>query len=187
MSVGLAALALHLLGPALASDVPVGDWTTDGLTPEEQARVEEGVQAAVAGLTAVARPIAREALRRASRPCDRVRIQRQGEALSVQCDDLAPAMAVPGREGATWTGQDGRTHALTYETRPGEIVQRLVASRGTKTTRFVADGPALRAEVTIESRLLSGPISYTVIYRRPRITLHACDCVHAPPPVCEDR
>lgn len=148
-----------------AADIPVGEWHSTGLTASEQQRVEESMQSAVSNLASVVRPVAREALRKAAQPCSRLRIARQGEALSVQCDDLDPAVAIPGGPASSWTGRDGRTHRLTYEARQGGFVQILVAQRGTRTTRFVAEGPALRAEVTIESRLLSSPISYTVIYR----------------------
>lgn len=162
-----ARLFLALLFPASAhaTDLPTGDWRSEGLAPEESARVEASVQAAVSALAAPLRPVARAALRRAARPCDRVRIERVGEAVSVRCDALPPAVAVPGAEATWWTGEDGRTHALTYEFHDGALVQRLVASRGAKTTRFVSDGGTLRAVVTIESELLSSDIAYTITYR----------------------
>src|SRR5690606_19250166 len=117
-------LMLLLLFPAsaLATDVPTGEWRSQGLTPEERERVDASVHAAVSRLAAPLRPMASAAIRRASRPCDRVRIERVGAALSVQCDGLPPAVAVPGAESTRWTGEDGNTHALTYEVRDGEIV-----------------------------------------------------------------
>lgn len=137
--------------------------------PERSDDVEEAIDAGVADMNFLARPIARRRLRGTTRPYQTISIQRpEGEIVTLY-DGRAPIRAPDDGSPVSWQREDGEVLRLSVMEQDGALVQSFVAEDGSRENRYRLsdDGRTLTLTVTIRSGRLPAPIVYDLQYDRP--------------------
>ncbi len=147
----------------LASPNLTGTWRHAG--PRDKAAVEAAIEAVVAKMNFLVRPIARGRLREANRIPQRLRLLRAGEAYVLSLDGRA-YRAVPGAEAILVTGLTGDPLRLTLRREGQALVWDYAGESGGRVNRLTPSKTGLRLEVTVRSPKLPGEIRYSLSYQR---------------------
>lgn len=148
-----------------ADGPPIGSWRVQHAAARVNDRIESEIEKLSAEIAAVYRPVARQLLRKAMRPCSQLAIWLEADAVAIQCDAQKVAVAAPDGRPVAYTGHDGRTHELMLRQENQSLIQQVITARGTRTTRYSRVGELLQVEVTISSPQLPREVSYSVTYR----------------------
>ena len=161
-----AALLILQVSTAARAEEPswVGIFVND---EQSDAGVLKAIEAAVADMNFLTRPIARSRLKKTNSLAHRIAISRQGEMITVRFDQRKPAeMPVDGRV-VKWTGEDGEQFDVFAGAGNDRLVQTFKAEDGQRVNSFTPeDAQRLMLEVQVTSPRLPKPLTYTVHYKR---------------------
>jgi len=130
--------------------------------------VNRAIEAAVARMSFVTRPIARGRLRRTNTVYQRVVVNYTQAEVSTTFDQRH-AITSPGNgQPIKWTREDGEKFDLSTEWQNGRLIQTFRAEDGTRTNTYTisADGRVLTMHVVLRSPRLSGPVEYNLVFNR---------------------
>ena len=157
---------LLLLTTAARAEDPswVGVFVND---EQSDAGIQKAIEAAVADMNFLTRPIARSRLKKTNSMAKRIVISRQGETISVRFDERKPAEMPADGSAVKWTGEDGEQFDVFARTDDGRLVQTFKAEDGQRVNAFTAeDAQRLTLEVQVTSPRLPKPLTYAVRYKR---------------------
>ena len=134
----------------------------------ESDAIGEAIEAAIARMNFITRPIARGRLTRTNEPYQRVSIRLGTDEVTVTMDDREPIVARPDGNPMKWTREDGEVLDLTTRWVNGALEQTFVAEDGQRANRFVLSpgGDRMELHVTVTSPRLAQPLTYVLRYAR---------------------
>jgi hypothetical protein len=165
------ALALTVLawGAGVASaqeaPIPAGTWQ---FVPEESQDIREAVDQAVAHMNFLVRGVARNRLRGANKPIERIIIQYPDDNVYISFrTDEPPTISPRNGEFVPYTRADGEVVQVNTQLSDGLITQFFDSDDGQKehVYRLRPDG-TLALEVTVHSERLRAPFQYTWVFRQ---------------------
>jgi hypothetical protein len=130
--------------------------------------IRTAIDAAVAKMNFVTRPIARGRLRKANVLHRRVEIARTEQEISVTFDAYAPVRMPADGRTAKWTRDDGETFDVSASWSGDSLVQTFKGEDGQRTNRFSLgpDARALTVQVEVTSPRLPAPVRYSLAFTR---------------------
>ena len=160
--------ALLLLGLNTVARAEEPSWVGVFVNDEQSdAGVQKAIEAAVADMNFITRPVARSRLKKTNSPAHRIAITRQGETISVRFDERKPAEMPADGSVVKWTGEDGEQFDVFARAENARLVQTFKAEDGQRVNSFIAeDAQRLTLEVQVTSPRLPKPLTYTLRYRR---------------------
>ncbi|MFT4624468.1 MAG: hypothetical protein ACI8PZ_003127 [Myxococcota bacterium] len=150
-----------LAGPALSGNFQLAEDPAS-----LQATHAAAVDAAVASMAWLMRPIARPFLKNSVKNCARMQLDLTGEVFRLQCDAQPPLVRPIGPARTELVGDDGETYGVGLEVTDAWVQLTFTGERGGQKSRFEpqADGSVLLRK-EIFSGHLPEPIVWTVRYR----------------------
>jgi hypothetical protein len=126
--------------------------------------IDAAIQASIAKMNFIARPIARSRLRKTNPPFRRVEIARTEQEISVAFDAGKPVRMPADGTTIQWTRDDGEVFDVAADWRGDQLVQRFKAKDGERinTFRLSPDGTRLNLQVELRSPQLPSPLSYVL-------------------------
>lgn len=133
---------------------------------EERAEVRRAIEAVVAEMSFIARPLARRGLLEANTVIARLEFSLQGDPVVVKYVEGRLVEAPRDGRAVPWTDQFGDRVRVSHRLREGQLVQTLSDRRGFRRNTYVfgAEG-ALTMKVVVQSSMLPSPLRYTLTYR----------------------
>jgi len=161
-----AALLVLVLSRAARADEPA--WAGIFVNDEQSdAGVQKAIEAAIADMNFLTRPVARSRLKKTNTLARHITITRQGETISVRFDERKPAEMPADGSVVKWTGEDGEQFDVFARAETGRLVQTFKAEDGQRVNTFIAeDAQRLQLQVQVTSPRLPKPLTYSVRYRR---------------------
>ena len=160
--------ALLILGPSTGARAEDPSWVGVFVNDEpSDAGVQQAIEAAIADMNFITRPVARSRLKKTNTLAHRITITRQAETITVRFDERKPAeMPADGRV-VKWTGEDGEQFDVFARADDARLVQTFKAEDGQRVNSFTPeDAQRLTLEVQVTSPRLPKPLTYTVRYKR---------------------
>jgi hypothetical protein len=153
------AAAAHADNPALQG--------TFGNEQQSAKTIETAIEASVAKMNFIKRPIARSRLKKTNEAHRRVAITIGGGEISVAFDGRKPVQMPADGSAIRWTREDGETFDVNAAWDGDRLVQTFKAEDGTRANAFSvsADGH-LTLQVTLTSPQLDQPLVYTLTFSR---------------------
>lgn len=135
---------------------------------QSQDAIRTAVDAAVARMNFVTRPIARSRLKKTNAPHRRVEIVRTEQEISVAFDGNKPVRMPADGRTVKWTRDDGETFDVSATWSGDRLVQTFKAEDGQRTNTFNlgADAKALTVQVEVTSPQLPAPVRYSLSFAR---------------------
>jgi hypothetical protein len=164
--IGAALVILQISTTARAAEEApwVGVFVND---EQSDAGILQAIDAAVADMNFITRPIARSRLKKTNSLAHRITIARQGETISVRFDERKPAEMPADGSVVKWTGEDGEQFDVFARVESSRLVQTFKAEDGQRVNSFSAeDAQRLTLEVQVTSPRLPKPLTYSVHYKR---------------------
>lgn len=160
----LAALAVPAAAAAQESSMR-GTFVIDRAHSDD---VNRAIEAAVARMSFVTRPIARGRLRRTNTVYQRVVVNFTQAEVSTTFDQRRPIESPANGQPVKWTREDGEKFDLSTEWQGGRLIQIFRAEDGTRTNTYTItpDGRVLTMHVVLRSPRLSGPVEYNLVFNR---------------------
>jgi hypothetical protein len=152
--------------PALAQNANLsGVYTNDRQTGDA---IAAAIDAAVAKMNFITRPVARSRLKKTNAPHRRVTIATGDQEIAVAFDANAPVRVPADGRTAKWTRDDGEVFDVSAQWAGDRLVQTFKAEDGQRTNTFVLgpDGRALRVQVEVTSPQLPAPVRYELAFER---------------------
>lgn len=160
------AFALAALLPAATRAQESSMRGTFTLNRQASDNVRQAIDAAVARMNFVTRPIARGRLVRTNAAYERVVIAFDQREVTVTFDQRAAIKSPANGTPIKWTREDGEVFDLSTEWENGRLEQTFKAEDGQRVNVFSVDGNTLTMNVTITSPRLSAPLRYKLVYNR---------------------
>ena len=163
------ALMLAPVGPTSAQDDArarlQGTFVNEAQSPEV---IRTAIEAAVAKMNFVTRPIARGRLKKANLPHRRVEIARTEQEITVTFDSYTPVRMPADGRTAKWTRDDGETFEVSARWNGDSLVQTFKGEDGQRTNTFGLgpDGGGLTVQVEVTSPRLPAPVRYSLTFTR---------------------
>jgi hypothetical protein len=167
-SAGYIWAALAILGLSTAARAEEASWAGIFVNDEQSdAGVQKAIEAAIADMNFITRPVARSRLKKTNTLARRITITQQAETITVRFDERKPA-AMPADGSVTqWTGEDGEQFDVFAHVENSRLVQTFKAEDGQRVNSFTAeDAQRLTLQVQVTSPRLPKPLTYTVRYKR---------------------
>lgn len=172
-ALGLSLACLGMLAPVQAT-VAEDSGLRGVFVSETKADAEIGkaIEAAVAKMNFITRPIARGRLKKTNPAYRRVEIVSTVGEFSVKFDDRVAVQAPLNGKSIKWVREDGEKFDVTASQQASEqesrILQTFKSNDGQRSNRFSLspDRNTLTIEVTIESEQLPEPVRYNMIFLR---------------------
>lgn len=161
----LLALVVFVAAAAHADDPSVqGTFLNEHQSAET---IETAIEATVAKMNFIKRPIARSRLKKTNEAHRRVEIGIGRSEISVAFDGRKPVQMPADGSTIRWTRDDGETFDVNAAWDGDRLVQTFKAKDGTRANAFRvgADG-RLNMEVTLTSPQLDQPLVYTLTFSR---------------------
>jgi hypothetical protein len=129
--------------------------------------IANAIDAAVAKMNFIKRPIARSRLKKTNPLYERIEISRADRAIAVKFDAGKPVLAPADGTAAKWTRADGEQFDVTVNLEGDQLVQTFTAADGKRVNIFSvsADGKLL-LQVMLTSPQLPEAVRYQLAYRR---------------------
>jgi hypothetical protein len=165
------AFMLSPVGPAGAQDDArtrlQGTFVNEAQSQSAEA-IRKAIDAAVAKMNFVTRPIARGRLKKANVPHRRVEIARTEQEISVTFDSYTPVRMPADGRTAKWTRDDGETFEVSASWRGESLVQTFKGEDGQRTNTFSLgpDAGTLTVQVEVTSPRLPAPVQYALAFTR---------------------
>jgi hypothetical protein len=140
---------------------------TFGNEQQSAKTIETAIEASVAKMNFIKRPIARSRLKKTNEAHRRVAITIGGGEISVAFDGRKPVQMPADGSAIRWTREDGETFDVNAAWDGDRLVQTFKAEDGTRANAFSvsADGH-LTLQVTLTSPQLDQPLVYTLTFSR---------------------
>jgi hypothetical protein len=139
-------------------------------TNESQAAnsIEAAIDAAVAKMNFIARPVARSRLKKTNTAHRRVTIASSAQEISIAFDGNAPVRMPADGQTAKWTRDDGEVFDVSARWADDQLVQTFKAPDGQRVNTFALspDGRTLNIQVEITSPQLPAPVTYALTFER---------------------
>jgi hypothetical protein len=160
--------ALLILGLGTAAHAQDPSWVGIFVNDEQSdAGVQKAIEAAVADMNFITRPVARSRLKKTNSLARRISITRQAETITVRFDERKPAVMPIDGSVIKWTSEDGEQYDVFARVEDARLVQTFKAEDGQRVNSFsTEDAQRLTLEVQVTSPRLPKPLTYTVRYRR---------------------
>lgn len=154
----LACLSLAAQAPSLG-----GTWhqtRTDNIAA--------AIEATVADMNFIKRPIARGRLAKLNPAYKKVTISLSDRETVVQLEERAPIHMPASGQSVSWTREDGEKFMVAAQVSPAQLIQTFKNEEGERTNvfRLSADGKTLTLGVTVKSGKLPKPLTYTITFGR---------------------
>lgn len=171
----LAAFAIAAPMPALAAPAAaakqapatlVGTFERDASASDN---VNKAIEAAVAEMNFVMRPVAHSRLEKTNQPYQSVAIALAGNNVSIQTDDRAAIVTSAAGTAIKWKREDGEVFNVSTVLKDKQnVVQTFAAEDGKRVNSFSLspDGKTLTMNVTITSSKLPKPLTYKLVFNR---------------------
>jgi hypothetical protein len=160
--------ALLILGLSTAARAEEPSWAGVFVNDEQSdAGVQKAIEAAVADMNFLTRPVARSRLKKTNSMAHRISITRQAETITVRFDERKPAVMPTDGSAVKWTNEDGEQYDVFARAEDARLVQTFKAEDGQRVNSFAAeDAQRLTLQVQVTSPRLPKPLTYTVRYKR---------------------
>jgi hypothetical protein len=160
--------ALLILQVSTAARAEDPSWAGIFVNDEQSdAGVQKAIEAAVADINFLTRPIARSRLKKTNSMAHRITITRQAETVTVRFDERKPAQMPADGSLAKWTDENGEQFDVFARVEDARLVQTFKAEDGQRVNSFSPqDAQRLTLEVQVTSPRLPKPLTYTVRYKR---------------------
>lgn len=137
---------------------------------DQQQKIEAAIEAVVAKMNFIKRPIARSRLKKTNPSYARIAIATTDGVLEVQFDDRKPIRMRGDGRPTEWTREDGEVFNVSAKEQDRTLVQIFEAEDGVRTNTFElgTDGRELLLHVRISSPQLPQPVEYTLTYTKAR-------------------
>jgi hypothetical protein len=154
----LTVLSLAAQEPSLS-----GTWTT---TKADD--VAAAINAVVADMNFIKRPIARGRLTKLNPVYKKVVIAISDKGVFVKFDERDAIPMLPGGAASPWTREDGDKFMVAAQITKDQMIQTFKNDEGERTNVFKlsADGKVLVMGATIKSPQLSKPLTYSISFGR---------------------
>ena len=142
-----------------------GSYTYDASASDN---IKKAIDAAVAKMNFVTRPIARGRLTKTNQPYQQLEISYTDAQVTIKTDSRAPIVTPANGTPIKWTREDGEKFDVNTRWDKGTLAETFSAEDGQRVNTFSIspDGSVLSMHVTVTSPKLSAPLTYTVKYRR---------------------
>lgn len=158
-------LLLVLFAPSLWAAEP---WL--GAFVSEQgggSNIDAAIEAAVANMNFIKRPVARRRLESTNAPYARIEIQRTAESISIAFDGQPPVVTPADGRRVKWRRSDGEVFDVWVAIGDGGLVQTFKAEDGQRVNTFRTDDAGrLTLLTTITSPQLPSPLRYELHFAR---------------------
>lgn len=154
----LACLTLAAQEPTLA-----GTWNQ---TKADD--IAAAINATVADMNFIKRPIARGRLTKLNPAYKKVTITLTDKDVLVKFDEREPIHMPADGKSAPWTREDGEKFQVAAQVTKGQLVQTFKNEDGERTNIFQLgpDGKSLRLSATVKSPKLPKPLTYSISFGR---------------------
>lgn len=161
-------LALLLAVPAAAEGQAASLDGSYLLAVESSDDVNRAIEASIARMSFIVRPVARGRLRKANVPYRRLRISTNDGRIAIAPDAAAPVVAPADGTPIRWRREDGEALDVVTVWKGGSLSQTFHADDGSRENLYSlsADGRTLAMDVTVRSPRLPAPLTYVLRYRR---------------------
>ena len=134
---------------------------------QSETPIKSAIEAGALQFGFLARPIARNRLKKINPNITRVAIDKSGDEFTITLGKSTPSAARPGGPAVKWT-KDDETYDVSLAWQGSTLVQTFVAPDGTRVNRYrlAQDGQSLEVQISFSSRMLKAPISYTLTFAR---------------------
>lgn len=159
------ALVLSVLGcsEAFAENV---QGTFESANASSEA-IDKAIEAGIAKMNFIARPIARSRLKKTNPLYQRIAIAHEGAQISIRYDDAKPVVAPADGTTVKWTRDDGEVFDVSVRSTDAQLQQTFKAEDGQRVNEFsLAPDGILTLKVTLTSPQLPAPVTYTLQYRK---------------------
>jgi len=166
--IGLLA-SLHLLAAAPAAAARLSDLSgAFRLVAGQDAALEHAIELAVAPMTFVARPFARNRLREITTAYPRIMIDTSTDEIIMVADPRAPVHTPLSGAAVRWRREDGEPFTVSGRWDGTVFEQRFASGSGRRVNRYHlgADGRTLTIDVAIFGGGLPGTMTYRLVYER---------------------
>ena len=165
---GLLSLVQPLAPAAVAATRPADLSGAFRLVEGQDAALEQAIDAAVAPMSLVARPFARNRLRQITTPYGRITIDSRGDAIVMVADPRAPVRTPVSGAEVPWRREDGELFSVSGTWDGTTFEQRFASGTGRRINRYRLgpDGGKLTIDVTIFGGGLPGTMTYQLVYER---------------------
>jgi heme/copper-type cytochrome/quinol oxidase subunit 2 len=128
--------------------------------------IETAIEAAIAKMNFITRPIARNRLKKTNSPHRKLEITRTEQEISVAFDGSKPVRMPADGRTIKWTRDDGETFDVSGRWSDDQLVQSFKASDGERINTFnvTPDGTRLTLRVELRSPQLPAPVSYVLTF-----------------------
>jgi hypothetical protein len=161
--------ALLILGLNTTARAEDPSWVGVFVNDEQSdAGVQKAIEAAVADMNFITRPVARSRLKKTNSLAHRITITREADTITVRFDERKPAVMPTDGSAIKWTSEDGEEYDVTARVENARLMQTFKAEDGQRVNSFTTeeDGQRLTLGVQVTSPRLPKPLTYAVRYRR---------------------
>jgi len=160
-----AACTVFLLAQSAAAQALQGTYV-NATQPDDT--IDRAIEAAVAKMNFIKRPIARGRLARTNPLYGRIEISQSAAEIRVRFDDGNPVVMPLDGASIKWTRADGEVFDVSANLQESQLIQTFKAGDGQRVNHFSLgpDGSTLTLQVTLSSPQLPEPVKYTLTYRR---------------------
>lgn len=160
-------LTAFLVAAPLASAQSPGLEGTFASKASGQAVIDAAIDAGVAKMNFIKRPIARKRLKSTNIAYGRVAIQRSAQTISVQFDANPPVVMPLDGTAVKWTRADGEVFDVHAQWQDARLVQTFKSEDGQRVNTFtIADAGTLVLDVAVSSPQLPSPVEYRLQFAR---------------------
>jgi hypothetical protein len=167
----LAVACASFIALALVPSARADNAALPGVYVNEQqtdAAISAAIEAAVAKMNFIKRPIARSRLKKTNAAHHRVTIAITAQEISVAFDNNQPVRMPADGRTAKWTREDGEVFDVAARWSDDRLVQSFKAPDGERINTFAlgADGRSLEVQVEVKSPQLPEPVKYSLTFVR---------------------
>lgn len=155
----------HLLPLLLAAPLAAQTAGTWHLIAEPN--LTEIIEKATQPMNFLIRPIARGRLKKTNGAYQQIQIARTPTEITIRYDQREPQHMPVDGQAVNWKREDGETFLISARTQQDDLVQTYKAEDGERTNLFHFDPRTrtLNLLVTVKSRKLPNPLTYTLSYK----------------------
>lgn len=136
--------------------------------PERSSKIPDAVEKTVKEVNFVIRPIARSRLNKTNQPYQHITFAVAPDKLSITTDKRAPIVTPADGKPVKWKREDGETLDVSMKWQGDALQETFAADDGKRVNLYELspDGNELKMLVTVSSKRLPRPLSYTLVYLR---------------------
>jgi hypothetical protein len=130
--------------------------------------INKAIEATVAKVNFILRPVARGRLRATNAQYRKVEISSNEKEVSIVFDQLEAIKSPIDGTFVNWTREDGEKLRVNITFKNGKLVQSLKAADGQRVNTFSlsAQGDKMTIQVVVTSPRIPEPLNYSLVYKR---------------------